>query len=115
MTQTGHENKPILEHFKKLFGMGGVTQDGANHFAFCIQGISNMPRIYPYFEEFPPIGIKVRALALFKELVALAANKAHLDPKQVPDLIARAKAINNVYRLLKASKTLPAAAFFQES
>ena len=77
ISQTGKENRFVLEHLAKLFTVGAVYADGTNHFVFQVCGIQNCFKIYPYFETFPLRAIKQKSFALWREVHAGLAAKGH--------------------------------------
>jgi hypothetical protein len=88
-----------------MFGAGsivGPTQTGS--YELVIGGVTNVPRIFAYFNSGDFVGIKVRSYRLFKEVNLLFQKKVHLNSQERAAIDKLCRSINNDYRMLKLAK-----------
>jgi Cytochrome b/b6/petB/LAGLIDADG endonuclease len=101
------QNKPVLEYFSGVFGVGSVTGGSAStedFFTYRIAGVKNMPAIYAYFEKEPLVGIKSIAYEVFKGLVSEATAQKHLNREHAVDMKHRATKVNDSDRAFNKAR-----------
>jgi hypothetical protein len=69
VSQKGDINVPVLSQLISLFNCGVMeAHSQKDNYTFLISGLKNIVNIYPYFDEFPFIGIKGDSYVAFKDL-----------------------------------------------
>ena len=95
ISQNGRENLPIFSFFVLLFKIGKIEMHHKkNHFYFIISGNQNCLAIYSYFQDFCLKTKKAQSLLLWKQIHESIQKKEHLNPLILPQLINKAKKIN---------------------
>lgn len=85
LSQKWDINQVVLLHIAALFGFGSsvVTRHHVESvWELRINGMKNVIRIFPYFAQYPILGIKQSSYNVFLELHAQFVNKDHLNIDQ---------------------------------
>ena len=98
VSQKGEENLLVLSRLILFFKAGVIEnrhpRNAPGNFSFIINGISNVSKIFPYFEAFPLKTKKAKSYQLWKQVYSQIIEGSHMNPEILPKLIEKARLIN---------------------
>jgi len=95
ISQKGDINVPLLSQLILLFNVGYIeAHSNKDNYSYIVNGLSNVQKLYHYFDQFEFVGIKGQSYFKFKELNKRIQNKEHLQEHKRSEKILLSHNIN---------------------
>lgn len=95
ISQKGDINVPILSQLILLFQGGKIeAHSKKDNYSYIMSGITNVEKLYIYFDKYDFKGIKGQSYIAFKELNKRIKNQDHLDLEKRKELVLLSHNIN---------------------
>ena len=95
LTQKGDINVPLLSQLILLFNVGYIeAHSNKDNYSYIVNGLSNIEKLYSYFDKYDFIGIKGDSYLAFKELNKRIKNKEHLEEHKRAEMVLLSHNIN---------------------